>query len=177
MNPGFTKEEIDKLKQECIDENAPYVMVADEVDLDDTGEYAQFQFVGKKDGKEVIYDVGMMTTRLVHSSLLLAKAEEMVAKKFRDFVPLEDRSEGYRANIQADELVQEYIEELEEEETVTVAEFMTLDEAYEFGIGIEVALHVEEINDASIRSFIENFNNGNLELDNTEKSFKHYDED
>lgn len=177
MNLGFTQEEIDKLKRECSEENAPYVLVEDGIELDDTGEYSQFQFVGKKDGKEVIYDVGMMTTRLVHSSLLLTEAEAMVAKKYRDFVPLEDRTEGYKVNIQADELIQEYIEELEEEETVTVAEFMSFDENYDFGIGLEVALHAEEINDKVIRDFIDHFNNDSLKLDNTEKSFKHYDED
>ena len=103
--------------------------------------------------------------------------EEMVAKKHPSFVPLEDREEGYVVNKEADELVQEYIEDLEEEDAVSVSESMIIDKEYAFGIGVEVALHVDEVSDTVIREFIEKFNNGTFQLDNTEKSFKHFDEE
>ncbi|SOE19908.1 hypothetical protein SAMN06298216_0408 [Spirosomataceae bacterium TFI 002] len=176
-NPGYDPIEIENLKRECEQEGLPFVLVEDEIDLEDTGEYAQFQFVGRKNGDEVIYDVAMFTLRMQHSSKLLEEAEALVKKKFKDFVPLELRNERYKANEDADQLVQEYVEELEEDESVTVSETIEEDLSFEYGIGLEVVLNVDEIDDRVITKFINEFNSGALELDTTQISFKHSDDE
>lgn len=177
INPGYDPEEIEKLREECKIEGHPFVIVADEYDLEDTGEYVQFQFVGKKDGKEVIYDVAMFTLRMQHANLLLEEAEKLVQKKFRDFVPLELRTEHYKPNEQADEMIQDFMEELEEDESITVAEYLEEDLNFEFGIGLEVVLNVDEISTEIINKFIEEFNAGTFKTNNTEVSFKHQEDE
>jgi hypothetical protein len=176
-NPGYDPAEIENLKRECEQEGLPFVLVEDELDLEDTGEYAQFQFVGRKNEEEVIYDVAMYSLRMQHSSKLLEEAEKMVKKKFKDFVPLELRNERYKANEDADLLVQEYVEELEDDESITVAESLDEDLSFEYGIGLEVVLNVEEVTDQVITKFINEFNGGTLELDTTQRSFKHQDDE
>jgi hypothetical protein len=176
-NPGYDPIEIQNLKMECEEEKLPFVLVEDELDLEDTGEYAQFQFVGKKDGQEVIYDVAMYTLRMQYASKLLEEAEKLVQKKYKDFVPLELRSENYKLNEDADLLVQDYLEELEEDESVTVSESIEEDLDFEYGIGLEVVLNVDEITDQIITKFITEFNTGTLKLDNTEVSFKHHEDE
>lgn len=176
-NPGYEPVEIENLKRECEQEGLPFVLVEDELDLEDTGEYAQFQFVGRKNGEEVIYDVAMFTLKMQHASKLLEEAELMVKRKHKDFVPLELRTERYKANEEIDLLVQEYAEELEEDESVTVAESLEEDLGFEYGIGLEVVLNVDEINDQVISKFINEFNNGTFELDTTQRSFKHQEDE
>lgn len=176
-NPGYDPAEIENLKRECEQEGLPFVLVEDELDLEDTGEYAQFQFVGRKGEVEVIYDVAMYTLKMQHASKLLEEAENMVKRKYKDFVPLELRSESYQANEDIDFLVQEYAEELEEEESVTVSESLDEDLSFDYGIGLEVVLNVDEINDQTITKFINEFNSGTFQLDTTQVSFKHQEDE
>lgn len=177
MNKGFEKEEIEKLKAECAEEGQTYVFVEDEDDLDDSGEFVHFQFVGKKDGKEVIYDALMYTLHMHYNSLLYEEAEKKVMKVHKNYVPYDERTEKYKVDEDAEQLLEEFMEEMEEEETVKVAEFLEIDEEFEFGIGLEVALNVEEITPDTIADFITNFNSDKLKLDKTLYSFKNDIED
>lgn len=178
MNDGYKKEEIEQLKAECEEEEQIFVLVEDEEDVSDENEFAHFQFVGKHNGQEVIYDALLSTLSLHHSSLLYEEAEKKVAKLYKDFVPFEDRVEGAKVNEEAEQMIEELIEEMEDEETVKVAEFCDIDLDFEYGIGLDVALNVEEITVETIENFINDFNNNNLKLDKTAYSFKHgFDED
>lgn len=172
MNIGFEKEEIEKLRKECEDEGQSFVLVEDEEDFDDEGEFYHFQFIGQYQGKEVIYDCIMSTLSLHHSSLVFEEAENKVKKIFKDYLPFEDRSSNYKVNEDAEEMLQEFIDEIEEDESIKVSEFVDVDPDFEYGIGLEVALNVEEINLDTIEKFIENFKGGKLKLDNTLYSFK-----
>jgi len=178
MNDGYKEEEIEQLKAECEEEEQIFVLVEDEEDMSDENEFAHFQFVGKHEGKEVIYDALLSTLSLHHSSLLYEEAETKVAKLYKDYVPFEERVEGSKVNEEAEQMIEELIEEMEDEETVKVAEFCEIDLDFEYGIGLDVALNVDEISVEVIEKFINDFNNGSLKLDKTAYSFKHgFDED
>lgn len=173
MNPGFDEAEIVQLKKECQEEGQNYVLVLDEQELSDSGEFFQFQFVGKtEDGKEVIYDAAIFTLELHYNSLLLDQAEKRVAAIHKDFVPIEQRGDDYEINPKADELIEEFIMEMEDDDDMKVSEFLNIDKEFEFGIGLEVAINVAEIFPEVIEDFIKEFNAGEFKPDTDRFSFK-----
>lgn len=171
MNAGYTQEEIDLLKEECEELGQSFVLV-DEDEPEEEADYVQFQFVGKHEGKEVIYDAVLSTLSMHHSSRLYEEAEEKIAKIYKDFVPYELRDENSPVNEEAELMMEELIQEMEDEETIKVSEFVETDLTFDFGIGIDAALNVEEITVDVIEKFIADFNNGTLKLDKTLFSFK-----
>jgi hypothetical protein len=179
INSGFEKEEIEKLKNECREEGQSFVFVEDEdeEDFEDDGDFVHFQFVGEYEGKEVIYDTILSTLSLHHNSLLFEEAEKKVMKLYKDYVPYENRPANAKVNEEAEQMIEEFIEEMEDEETIKVAELIEVDPDFEFGIGLEVALNVEEITLEVIEKFISEFNAGTLKLDKTLYSFKNDYED
>ena len=67
---------------------------------------------------------------------------------------------------------------MEDEETIKVSEFVEIELDFEYGIGLDIALNVEEITVEVIEDFIKNFNAGTVKLDKTMYSFKHgFEED
>lgn len=172
MNPGFDKKEIEQLRKECEEEGQNYVLVLDEIELSDSGEYYQFQFIGTHEGKEVIYDAAIFTLELHYNGMLLEEAEKRVAAIHPNFIPIEEREDGYVPNPVADELIEEFIMEMEEDEDMQVSEFINLDLDFDFGIGLEVAVNAELITTEDIGRFVEDFNAGNFKLDNNRYSFK-----
>lgn len=179
MNAGFDKEEIDKLKEECDEMGQNFVFIDDEEDeIEDADDFVHFQFVGMHEGKEVIYDTILSTLSLHHSSLVFEAAEQEYMKVNKKYVPLELRADDDEdINEEDEELLEEIIEGIEDEETIKVAEFIEIDLDFEYGIGIEVALNVDEITLDTIEEFIEDFNSGKLNLDKTLFSFKNDFED
>lgn len=170
-NEGFDPQEIAQLKAECQQEGQNYVIVEDEDGMNDSGEFAHFQFIGKHDGQEVIYDAVMGTLRLNHSSLVFEEAEARMKKSYPSYVEVDKRKPNYKANEDMELMLEEIIEELEEEEMIQVAEFVEIDEEFEYGIGLDIALNVEEIDDEVITKFVNEFNAGTLKLDPTLYSF------
>jgi hypothetical protein len=57
-------------------------------------------------------------------------------------------------------LLTEFIEEIEENEEITVREHIEVDDQFEYGIGLEVGLNKTEINDKTINDFIIRFQCG-----------------
>ena len=167
-NEGFDPQEIAQLKAECQQEGQNYVIVEDEDGMNDSGEFAHFQFVGKHNGQEVIYDAVMGTLRLNHSSLVFEEAENRMKKSYPNYVEVDKRKPNYKANEDMELMLEEIIEELEEEETIQVAETIEIDEDFEYGIGLDIALNVEEIDGEVITKFV---NAGTLKLDPTLYSF------
>ncbi|QRQ99983.1 hypothetical protein [Dyadobacter sandarakinus] len=176
MNAGYDPEEIAQLKQECKAEQANFVRVEDEFeDENENTEHAHVQFVGTYNGQEVIYDALIYTLRLHHSTLVYDEALERLKKQMPDYISPDERPDDYVADEEEDDdaelLLTEYIEEIEENEEITVREHVEVDATFEYGVGLEVGLNKTEITDKIISDFIDAYNAGNVELDATLYSF------
>lgn len=174
-NDGFDPEEISKMKSE-IGEDQSYVIIESEDNSDD---FMNFYFIGKYEGKEVVYDAAIYTLRLQHSSEIHELAEHKVAQKYPEFksISYEEDENGDIAPLDdLDEEIGLYLtevmDELEEEEAVKVQEHVDVDEHADFGIGLDIGLHVDAINSQVIDKFIKEFNADSLKLDKTYYSFQ-----
>jgi hypothetical protein len=181
QNDGFLTKSIEALKQELEGSGKKFKIVPSE---DNSDEFVNFYFIGKYEGKEVIYDAALYTLRLHHSSELFELAEHKAAQKFPNYkaINYEEDENGNLKPLSPDEeeiglFITELIMEMEEEETVKVQEFLDIDTHHDFGIGLDVALNIEVIDEEVINQFIEDFNNDSLELDQTFYSFQSEDED
>ena len=70
----------------------------------------------------------------------------------------------------------EVMDELEEDEAVKVQEHVDVDPNIDYGIGLDVGLHVDKITPQVIEKFIKEFNDDTLKLDPTHYSFQFDDE-
>ena len=147
-------------------------------------EYVHFYFIGRWEGREVIYDAVMYTLRLEHESELFEIAEHRAAKHFPSYKKItypEDEDGNFQPLDELEEeiglFIAETIMELEDEDQVKVKEHADLDLNIEFGIGLEVGLHLEKINTAAIEQFIKEFKDDTLSLDSTLYSFQAEDEE
>jgi hypothetical protein len=146
-------------------------------------EYAHFYFIGKFEGKDVIYDAVIYTLRLHHESELYEIAEHRAARHFPEYKKItyeEDENGNLEVLDPLEEeiglFMAEVIMELEEEEAVKVKEHVNLDEQAEFGVSLDVGLHVEAITPKVIDRFIRDFNEDTLVLDDTLYSFQTQDD-
>jgi hypothetical protein len=178
MNPGFDPEEIAQLKAECKAERLNFTYVEDEFEDDEeeeNNEHAHVQFVGYYKEKEVIYDALIYTLRLHHSTLVYDAALERLKKEIPNYISQDERPENYKISPEQEEeaeiLLTEFIEEIEENEEITVREHIEIDDEFEYGIGLEVGLNKTEINEKTINDFIIRFNAGRIQLDATLYSF------
>ena len=182
MNDGYNPEEIKLLKEECAEEGTNFIHCDDE-DVSATGndELAHVQFVGNYKGQEVIYDAIIYTLRLHHSSLVYEKAVEQAQKVYPNYLPFDERGSNYKIKPEeeeeAEELITELIESIEEEEEVKVKEHLEIETDFEYGVGLDACLNVEAVTDEVITKFIEDFNSGRLKLDTTLYSFSSAEED
>jgi hypothetical protein len=146
---------------------------------ENTEEHVHFFFVGNYEGKEVIYDAVLYTLRLQHESELFEIAEHKAAQHFPEYKKITYR-EDENGNLQTlDNLEEEIglfmaevIMEMEEEGTVKVQEHVDMDTHLDFGIGLDVGLHMEEINPKVIERFIKEFNSDAIVLDPSWYSFQ-----
>ncbi len=175
-NKGFDPEEIKKVKQQMAETNKPFVVIDSE---DNSDEFMNFQFIGMYEGKETIYDAALYTLRLHHSSEVYELAEHRAAQRFPeyhkiayqedengDFEPLGDLEEEIGL------FMAEVMEELEEEEAVKVQEHVDMDANQDFGIGLDIGLNIEKVTEEVMARFIDDFNEDNLDLDDTMYSFQ-----
>lgn len=146
-------------------------------------EYAHFYFIGKFEGKDVIYDSVIYTLRLHHESELYEIAEHRAARHFPEYKKItyeEDENGNLEVLDPLEEeiglFMAEVIMELEEEEAVRVKEHVNLDAQAEFGVSLDVGLHVESITPKVIERFIRDFNEDTLVLDETLYSFQTQDD-
>jgi len=177
MNPGFDPEEIAQLRRECKAERLNFVYIADEFEdeEEENNEHAHVQFVGTYKDKEVVYDALIYTLRLHHSTLVYDAALERLKKEFPNYVSPDERGDDHQEDPEEDEeaemLLTEFIEEIEENEEIKVKEHVETDDQFEYGIGLEVGLNKTEINEKVINDFIIRFNAGRIQLDSTLYSF------
>lgn len=182
MNPGFDPEEIAQLKRECKAERLNFVYVTDEFeDEEENNEHAHVQFVGYYKEAEVVYDALIYTLRLHHSTLVYDAALEKLKVQMPDYISPDERDGSEKIDFDRDEeaeiLLTEFIEEIEENEEITVREHVEVDDKFDYGIGLEVGLNKTEINDKVINDFIIRFNSGRLQLDTNVYSFTTEDEE
>ena len=150
---------------------------------ENTDEYAHFYFIGKYEGRDVLYDAVLYTLRLQHQSELYDLAEHKAANHFPQYKKITYK-EDENGNLQPlDELEEEIglymaevILELEEEDQVKVKEHVEIDANIDFGIGLDAGLNVEEVTPKVIEKFIKDFNEDTLSLDKTLYSFQLEDE-
>lgn len=175
-NPGFDPTHIENLKTELKKSGKNFKIIPDD---ENSEEFVNFYFVGKYEGREVIYDAALYTLRLHHASEVYELAEHEAAKKFPNFkgINYEEDENGNMKPLSSEEeeigwFITEIIMDLEEEEAVKVQEFVDLDTNHDFGIGLDAALNVEEINEKVVAKFIQEFNDDTLVLDETLYSFQ-----
>lgn len=180
-NPGFDPETIAQLKAELKADGKSFKIIPDE---ENSEEFVNFHFVGKHEGKEVVYDTALYTLRLHHASEVYELAEHEAAKKFPNFNPItyEEDENGNMKPLSVEEeeigwFITELIMEMEEEESVKVQEFIDIDTNHDYGIGLDASLNVEEIDEMVISKFVKEFNDDTIVLDETLYSFMTEDED
>ncbi len=150
---------------------------------ENSDEYAHFYFIGKFEGREVVYDAVLCTLRLQHQSDLFEIAEHKAAKHFPQYRKITYKEDENGNLLPLDELEEEIglfmaevIMELEEEDQVKVKEHVDIDPKIDFGIGLDAGLNVEKITSKVIGKFIKEFNEDTLTLDETRYSFQTEDE-
>jgi hypothetical protein len=168
-NDGYSKEAINELKAEMKALKQNFVINDDHEERDAEGVY--FYFIGKHDGKEVIFDTFLYSLRMEYEMQLYEAAEQRMEAKFPHFKKDYD-------NLTEEQL--EYMDlllaELEEDDAIRVQEYTEISDEVEFGVGLDACLNVDEIDDDVITRFVNDFNAGKLVLDETEYSFA-YSED
>lgn len=177
-NPGLDPKEIEQLKQECAEAGQKFVYFEDELhdEPDNVEEFVHVQFVGDYKGQEAIFDAVIYSLRLHYNSIVYETAERKALKTYPLYVPMENRDETYEANEDMDDEVELYIteliEEIEENEEVKLSEHLEIDEDFEYGIGLDVCLNVDEVNDKIVTKFVDEYLAGTIKLDQTMYSFK-----
>ena len=181
QNKGFEPDTINEYKARIEAGGKSFIFDDDDENSD---EYAHFYFLGKFEGKDVIYDTVIYTLRLQHESELYEIAEHRAAKHFPEYrkISYEEDENGNLETLDplAEEIglyMAEVIMELEEEEAVKVQEHVDIDEHSEFGISMDVGLHREKITEQVIERFIRDYNEDSLSLDRTFYSFQTQDEE
>jgi hypothetical protein len=178
-NKGYSAEEIAILRQDCL---AAGTTFRENDEEPQSPELRHFHFVGTHEGQEVIFDTVIYTLEMLYVSNLYQIAEERALEEYPDHEPwgLTMDEEGNmvpdRELTEEDEEVEEFkasiILELEEDDEYKVQETVAIDDTFDYGVGLEVALNVPEITNEVIAKFIEDFNGGNLQLDQTLYSFE-----
>ena len=109
----------------------------------------------------MIYDAVIYTLRLHHESELYEIAEHRAAQHFPEYkkISYDEDENGNMETLDplAEEIglfMAEVIMELEEEETVKVKEHVELDSNSEFGVSLDIGLHVEKITPKSSRNLL-----------------------
>src|SRR5687768_10775940 len=181
VNKGFDPATIQDYKARMQSLGMNYLL--DEND-DHHDEYVHFYFIGMYEGKETIYDAVMYTLRMQHESELFEIAEHRAAKHFPEYkkITYEEDENGNLATLDPLEeeiglYMAEVIMSLEEEEAVKVKEHVDMDANADFGVSLDVGLHVEKITPKIIEKFIKDFNEDTLKLDDTLYSFQTQDQE
>ena len=179
-NPGLDPAEIADLKSKLQEKGLPFLINEDEPNSD---QFVHFSFVGNYENSEVIFDCVMYTLRLVHNDKLMDIAEQEAVKEFPGYVPFDIDEEGNEVGSMPEgkeEEIEDYkatvLLELEEEETIKVAEFLEIYPDWDYGIGLEVALNVEEITEQTLINFVQAYKSQDFKLDETLYTFQHDDE-
>jgi hypothetical protein len=166
MNAGYNPENISQIKQAAAHAGFSFVLNDQQEEQDEQSAY--FFFVGKNDGKEVIFDTFIYTLRAEYELQLHELAESRLLEKFPNLASVDDANE--------DQLIyfDMLLDDIEQEDEISVVEFINTDEAVDFGVSIDVCLNVDEITPEVIEKFVQDFNADKLDLSDEEYSFSPY---
>lgn len=174
INEGFDPAIIREYKEKM---NTQGFLISESEDNGE--EYVNFMFIGEYKGKEVIYDAVIYTLRLNHHSELYEMAEERTTQKYPEFnamtYSMDENGDLSNLTEKEEEIglyMTELILELEDEGEVKVKEHIEIDTSLDFGVGLDVGLHVEEVSDEVISNFVAAFNADTLKLDETLYTFE-----
>lgn len=174
INEGFDPKIIKEYKSKL---NEQGFMVVESEDNGD--EYVNFIFVGNYKGKEVVYDAVIYTLRLNHHSELYEIAEERTTEKYPEFnsmtYSVDENGDLNKLSEKEEEIglfMTELILELEDEGEVKVQEHVDVDTSLDFGVGLDIGLHVEEVTENVIANFVKDYNADTLKLDETLYAFE-----
>jgi len=180
-NKGFDLATIEKYRDDISSSGRSFIYDDEDESSD---EYVHFYFIGRYEGKDVIYDTVIYTLRLQHESEMYEIAEHRAAKHFPEYkkITYEEDENGNLETLGPLEeeiglFIAEVIMELEEEEAVKVKEHVDMDTNAEFGIALDVGLYLEKISQKDVEKFIRDFNEDLLKLDETLYSFQTQDEE
>lgn len=180
-NKGFDQETIAEYRRRIMATGRNYVPDSED---EQSEEYAHFYFLGLYEGREVIYDAVIYTLRLHHESELFEVAEHRAAQHFPEYkkISYDEDDDGNLQSLDSLEeeiglYMAEVIMELEEEESVKVREHVDQDIHVEFGISLDVGLHVEQVTPEVISKFVRDFNDDALKLDENLYSFQTQDQE
>ena len=179
MNQGYEPSEINKLRQQLAGKSFQTI------DADEANdEFRHFYFLGKYEGRDVIYDAVVYTLRLQHESEMLEIAEEKAMEKFPEYRKIREAQEEDPDVAISSELeteigmfLAEAILELEDEGNVKVMEHAETDADATYGVGLDVGLNVTKLTDTILEKLIRDFNNDTLTLDETLITFEHEEDD
>jgi hypothetical protein len=167
MNSGYNPENIKQIKQAAAQAGFSFVL-NDQQENDEQSAY--FYFVGQNDGKEVLFYTFISTLRAEYELQLYELAEGRLREKFPNLKNLEEATEDQINYLDM------LVDDIEQEDEISVVEFINVDEAVEFGVAIDVCLNVDTITTEVIEKFVKDFNSGSLDLDDEEYSFSPYAE-
>jgi hypothetical protein len=168
--------DIEDLKSKIKSSGSSYLLDPNE---EVTDEYAHFYFLGTHGGEEVIFDAILYTLRLQHESELFQQAEKKAVEKFPQYKKIqyeEDESGKLILQNELEEAIGLYMAEvmmcIEEEGSLKLKEHIDWDSEHNFGIGLDIGLHIEKVTPAVISKFVNDFNTDKLKLDPTLYSFQ-----
>jgi hypothetical protein len=180
-NPGFDPAIIADYKAKMKEKDILFWPMEEDGNSD---EYFHFCFIGKYKGQEAIYDAVIYTLRLEHESELYEIAEHKAALHFPQYKKIiyEEDENGDLKELDAiqEEIglyMAEVILELQEEDEVKVQEHVDINEDAEFGIRLDVGLHIDKITPPFVERFIKDFNEDKLQLDDTLYTFQAEEEE
>lgn len=180
-NRGFDPSVIKEYREKMAKAKTNYVFCDT---TENTEEYSNFYFIGMYEGREVLYDAALYTLKLHHTSEIYEIAEHRAAQHFPEFRRIkyeEDENGDLEALDDLEEeiglFMAEVITELEDEGEVRVQEYLEVDPHLDFGIGLDIALNVDEIDHQVITKFIKEYNEDTLKLDDTLYTFHTQDEE
>lgn len=175
-NKGFDVKVIQEYREKMKALKQSYLLAETDEQSD---EFVHFYFIGEEEGQPVIFDAVMYTLRMQHESELFEIAEHRAAQHFPDYKKItyeEDENGNLETLDDVEEKIglfmAEVIMELEEDGQVKVKEHVDQDKNVDFGIALDIGLHVEKITSAVIEKFIRDFNEDSLNLDPTLYTFQ-----
>jgi hypothetical protein len=179
---SFDFQSVKNLKAHLAEKKASWVYHPNNEKDDDV---AEFLFVGKYEGKEVVFDVAICTLFLCYEQMIFEAADAEVQEllpKYGEWValmqqdpdrlpPLEKELEA-KANEMRDGIMDEL-----DEESMGVQEFMEIEQESDEVYVVNLGLNVETITNEAISDFVKKYNEGTFKLDEDFYSFGESEEE
>ncbi len=163
-----------KVKELCAKRKQNFIYNEEE---NSSNEEAFFFFVGSHEGREVVFDAYLYPLEAEYMLNLMEEAIERVIKKYPQYKAEDFDMDQSGPHI---DMLEEMLDELSEDEEFGVQEFVEIGQETPDGVQLNACLNVAEITKDVVAKFVNDFNSGKLELDQTVYSFsidESYEED